>query len=139
MDALKTIGEAADATGLTEDTLRYYEKIGVLFDVDRTSSGHRRYSDATISWLGLVVRLRSTGMALETIQRYAELARQGHATISQRRDILTAHKVEIEREAERLADLGRVLTEKIAKYDQAVALGFDALAPCEPLALDRAP
>jgi hypothetical protein len=49
MDATVTIGEAADATGLTEDTLRYYERIGIVGEVERTASGHRRYSDQTLA------------------------------------------------------------------------------------------
>ncbi len=134
MEAMKTIGEAADVTGLSEDTLRYYERIGILWDIERNTSGHRRYSDNALMWLGLVVRLRSTGMPLETIQRYAELMQQGEATIPQRRDILAEHKDQIEREALRLADLVRLLQGKVDKYDTAIRLGANLPAgPCETL------
>jgi MerR family transcriptional regulator, aldehyde-responsive regulator len=132
METLKTISEASDATGLSEDTLRYYERIGILWDVERNASGHRRYSDMTLGWLGLVVRLRATGMSLETIQRYAELMRQGASTILLRRGILAEHKAQIEREAERLSDLSRLLQGKIDKYDAALTIGAEIPnAPCE--------
>jgi DNA-binding transcriptional MerR regulator len=131
MDATVTIREAADATGLTEDTLRYYERIGIVGEVERTASGHRRYSDQTLAWLGLVVRLRATGMPLETIQRYSELYRQGPATIAERREILATHQREIAREVERLSELSTMLDMKIARYDAVVATGIVAQAPCE--------
>lgn len=132
--AMKTISEAADVTGLSEDTLRYYERIGILWDIDRNTSGHRRYSDMALNWLGLVVRLRSTGMPLETIQRYAELMQQGDVTIPLRRDILAEHKAQIEREAQRLFELTRLLEGKIDKYDTAMRLGANLPAgPCETL------
>ena len=134
MDTLKTIGEAADATGLSEDTLRYYERIGIIWDVERNSSGHRRYSDMALGWLGLVVRLRATGMSLETIQRYAELMREGPSTISLRRNILAEHMEQIQHEAARLSDLARLLQGKIDKYDVALAMGAELpAAPCERL------
>ena len=56
-----TIAEAADETGLTPDTLRYYEKGGLMLrEVPRGSSGHRRYEDADLSWIRLISKLRST-------------------------------------------------------------------------------
>jgi DNA-binding transcriptional MerR regulator len=131
MEPPVTISEASAATGLSEQTLRYYERIGIVSDVDRTSSGHRRYSDTTLAWLGFVVRLRSTGMPLEAIQRYAELLRTGPSTIPERRDILARHQAEIAREATRLSELGAMLQKKIEGYDAAVASGITVAALCE--------
>ena len=56
-----SIGQAAQATGLTEDTLRYYERLGLLLDVRRADSGHRRYNEDELAWIGFVQRLRGTG------------------------------------------------------------------------------
>ena len=54
-----SIAEAADATGLTTHTLRYYERDGLLLDaVDRASSGHRRYSEDDVGWIRMITRLR---------------------------------------------------------------------------------
>jgi DNA-binding transcriptional MerR regulator len=88
-----TIAEAAERTGLTPDTLRYYEKDGLLVHpVGRVSSGHRRYSEDDVGWIVLVTRLRSTGMPIRDVRRYADLVRQGDGTELARLDLLRAHR-----------------------------------------------
>ena len=64
-----SIGEAAKASGLSEDKLRYYERIGLTPFVERASSGHRRYSPDDMQWLAFVTNMRKTGMSIETLQR----------------------------------------------------------------------
>ena len=60
-----TIAEAAVRSGLTRDTLRYYEKDGLMLaPVDRSATGHRRYSERDLTWIELVTRLRATGMPI---------------------------------------------------------------------------
>lgn len=90
-----SISQAAQTTGLTEDTLRYYERIGLLLNVERASSGHRRYSEDELMWIGFVQRLRGTGMSLERIQTYVELWRQGEHTAPERKALLEAHAAEV--------------------------------------------
>ena len=72
-----TIADAARASGLSVHTLRYYERAGLIGDVDRASSGHRRYSEADMAWLEAIRCLRATGMPIARIRRYAELVRTG--------------------------------------------------------------
>ncbi|GAA2717572.1 MerR family transcriptional regulator [Micromonospora olivasterospora] len=64
--------EAARRSGFSLDTLRYYEKIGLLSDVARTSGGRRVFTDEDLSWLGLFRCLRDTGMPIAEMCRYAE-------------------------------------------------------------------
>jgi len=88
-----TIAEAADETGLTPDTLRYYEKGGLMLrGVPRGSSGHRRYEDADLSWIRLITKLRSTGMPIRDVRRYADLVRAGDGNEQDRLDLLRAHR-----------------------------------------------
>lgn len=88
-----TIAEAAAATGLTPHTLRYYERDGLLLDdVERASSGHRRYTERDLAWLHLLTRLRSTGMPIREIRAYADLVRQGDGTEPERLAMLQAHR-----------------------------------------------
>lgn len=91
-----SIGQAAQATGLTDDTLRYYERLGLMPEVSRANSGHRRYSEDDIRWLEFLLRLRGTGMSLEHIQTYVALWRQGDHTVSERKALLEAHAAGIE-------------------------------------------
>ena len=88
-----TIAEAADETGLTPDTLRYYEKGGLMLrGVPRGSSGHRRYENADLSWIRLITKLRSTGMPIRDVRRYADLVRAGDGNEQDRLDLLRAHR-----------------------------------------------
>ena len=89
----QTIAEAADETGLTPDTLRYYEKGGLLLrEVPRGTSGHRRYAEADLSWIRLITKLRSTGMPIRDVRRYADLVRAGDGNEQERLDLLQAHR-----------------------------------------------
>lgn len=88
-----TIGRAAALTGLTADTLRYYERDGLLLGpVARSSTGHRRYSDRDLEWILLVTRLRATGMPIRDVRRYAALVRSGSGNEEARLQLLLAHR-----------------------------------------------
>jgi DNA-binding transcriptional MerR regulator len=88
-----TIAEVAERTGLTPDTLRYYEKDGLMVHpVARDVSGHRRYADNDLDWIVMVTRLRSTGLPIRDVRRYAELVRQGEGTDLARIELLRAHR-----------------------------------------------
>ena len=74
-DAL-SISDAAEATGLSTHTLRYYERAGLMLDrVERAPSSHRRYTEAEIRWVTLLTKLRATGMPIRRIREYADLVR----------------------------------------------------------------
>ena len=64
-----TIAEAAERTGLTTHTLRYYERDGLMLGaVDRSASGHRRYTERDLAWIEMITRLRSTGMPIREVR-----------------------------------------------------------------------
>src|SRR5947207_13092832 len=89
MTMTRTIQRAAAETGVSRDTLRYYEKIGILPGIGRSESGHRRFTDDDMGWLKLVQCLRATGMPIEDLHAHAELVPQGHSTAADR---LTLHE-----------------------------------------------
>jgi DNA-binding transcriptional MerR regulator len=86
-----TTRAAAEKCGLTQHTLRWYERIGLLDRIDRTADGRRRFSDADLDWLLLLSRLRATGMPVRDMQRYAELVRSG-AGEQERLELLQRHR-----------------------------------------------
>ncbi len=111
-----TIQETAERTGLTAHTLRYYERIGLVWEVCRDTSGHRRYTEEDVSWIVLLTRLRATGMRVRDMLRYAELARKGPQTFGARCDLLEEQRTRVvARIAELQADLD-LLNYKIAAY-----------------------
>jgi len=78
--------------GLSAHTLRYYEKIGLIKNIQRNTSGHRSYTKKEVDWVGFIVRLKETGMALENILQYAELREVGVMTVFERQQLLERHK-----------------------------------------------
>lgn len=107
----------SERTSLTPHTLRYYEKLGLLTNISRNTSGHRAYSQADVEWVNFIKRLKETGMPLEQILQYAHLRDEGDTTFEQRRVLLQKHrdalKIRIENELEHL----RMLDLKIDYYD----------------------
>jgi DNA-binding transcriptional MerR regulator len=113
-----TIAQAAERSGLSAHTLRYYERIGLIHPVERGSNGHRRYGRDDMEWLDLLLKLRTTGMPMRQMVEYAELVRQGPRTAARRRAMLERHRAAI---AERMAELQEttaVLDRKIAMYQE---------------------
>jgi DNA-binding transcriptional MerR regulator len=122
-----TIGEAARESGLSEDTLRWYERIGLTPRIERSASGHRRYRRADLGWLAFVSRLRATGMSIEVLQRYSELARAGPKTSPERRAILADHSARIAARIDELHNALAIVRWKMTRYDEFLAA--DAVAP----------
>lgn len=90
------IAEAAERTGLSADTLRYYERDGLLLrPVGRSASGQRRYTAEDLRWIEMVTRLRATGMPIRDVRRYAALVREGDGNEAERLDLLRLHRQEV--------------------------------------------
>ena len=88
-----SISDAAELTGLSTHTLRYYERAGLMLDaVERAPSSHRRYTDAEIRWVTLLTRLRATGMPIRRMREYADLVRAGDGNEAERLALLVAHR-----------------------------------------------
>ena len=86
------IAEAAEASGLSAHTLRYYERAGLLEPVRRNGSGHRRYRAADLQLIAFLSKLRATGMPIREVRRYADLMKAGEATNEERLALLEAHR-----------------------------------------------
>lgn len=122
-----TIADAADRTGLSIDTLRYYERDGLLLRaVPRSASGQRRYEDADLRWIELLTRLRSTGMPIRDVRRYADLVRRGTGTEADRLDLLRAHRAAVLQQLAELTEHLGAIDRKIGIYEQTlISSGVD--------------
>ncbi|MEV6582418.1 MerR family transcriptional regulator [Streptomyces sp. NPDC051582] len=118
-----TISEVEARTGLTQHTLRWYERIGLMPHVDRSHSGQRRFSDKDLHWLGFVGKLRATGMSVADMVRYAELVREGEHTVEQRRELLEQTRREVRARITELNDALAVLDFKIDMYAKGTTAG----------------
>ncbi len=115
-----SIAEAAEASGLSAYTLRYYEQIGLIAPIGRRS-GARRYSDADMRWLDFLVRLRATGMSMRDMQRYAQLLRIGNssaASLAERQVLLEEHAARLEAEIRAQRETLAYIRKKIRLYEE---------------------
>lgn len=116
-----TIDEAAQRTGVSAYTLRYYERIGLLEPVGRASSGHRRYTGNDLGGVQFLTLLRQTGMPIRDMRRFVDLTRAGDQTVRQRVAVLEAHRDAL---AAQLALLNRhfaAIERKISVYQSLLA------------------
>ena len=111
-----SIQQFAARTGLSADTLRYYEKIGLLRHVARDASGFRVYGPRDLEWVAFVLRLKDTGMPLEDITRYADLREQGATTLAARQALLEAHAARLQARLQRDQEHLDALQAKIELY-----------------------
>jgi DNA-binding transcriptional MerR regulator len=114
-------GQAAEQSGFSLDTLRYYERIGLLDDIGRAPSGHRRFREEDLEWLGVLRCLRDTGMPIAQMRRYAELARCGELTMAERLALLVEHDDQVRHRIAALQAERAHLQEKIDWYRSQVA------------------
>ena len=112
------IGEASKITELSRDTLRYYEKIGLIRQLEKDNSGRKKYSEGDIAWIEFLKRLKTTRMSLKDIGRYAELRYAGDQTSGERKKLLSKQLEKIIEEMERLTETKEILVEKIKVYNE---------------------
>lgn len=110
-----TIGEISKKTNLSESTLRYYEKKG-LIRVSRDKNGRRSYKENDIEWIKFICRLKETGMLLKDIQRYSELRYSGDSTIPERLKMLQSHRQYVLEQKRKWGEYLQNLDSKIKHY-----------------------
>lgn len=115
------IAEVVDKFGISADTLRYYERVGLLRPVHRTKSGIRDYSDEDCSRISFVKCMRGAGVSIEALVEYMRLMDQGDETLAARKAILVEQREAAREQIARIqAGLDR-LDYKIANYDELIA------------------
>lgn len=114
------IQQAAQEVGISAHTLRYYERIGLITDVPRDPAGHRRYDEDRLRWLDFLTKLRSTGMPIQGMLRYAELMRAGGDTVPARTTMLEEHRDALKARIDELNAHLAVIETKIGNYKTGV-------------------
>ena len=118
-----TIKEVSQKYNISSDTLRYYERVGMIPPVTRTAGGIRDYGESDLGWVELALCMRGAGLPVEAMIEYVKLCQQGDSTIEARMlllkeqmETLLEHKAQIESTIKRL-DF------KISRYEEAVKTG----------------
>lgn len=128
-----SIAEAARRSGLSIDTLRYYERIKLVDPPARDAAGRRDYSDPDLAWLEFLTKLRLTGMPIKRMREYAALRNHGVVSAGRRKAILVEQRQSV---AERIAELQtclEILDYKITNYAQVERKLLDAEPTVEEL------
>ena len=118
-----TPAQMTEKTGVNIDTLRYYEREGLINTVERTASGHRRYSADDVLWIEVLRCLRETGMSIDQLRTYCDLGAQGDHTQPERLQLLLAHRQQVLDEIARMHDSLKLVDHKIEFYQQALGNG----------------
>jgi DNA-binding transcriptional MerR regulator len=111
------IGELASRTGRSVHAIRWYEAQGLIPGVVRDAGGRRRYDVRHLEWLGLMERLRKTGMSIADMREYTKLVKQGRATLKERQTMLAAHRERVKRTISEWHEALALLDRKIGFYD----------------------
>jgi DNA-binding transcriptional MerR regulator len=119
-----SIAEAAQRTGVSVHTLRYYERAGlVVTSIDRTAGGRRRYHRLDLQWIDVCTRLRATGMPIKAIRRYAQLVAAGPGNEPERLALMEAHRADVMARLGELQENLKLIDHKIDVYRGRVAAG----------------
>ena len=114
------ISHVSEQWGIPVDTLRYYERIGLLPAVNRSDSGIRDYSELDLRRVEFIKCMRNAGLPIEVLSRYMDLVQQGDSTIETRKDILIRQRGQL---AARMAEMQKtldLLNHKIEVYEQQI-------------------
>ena len=113
-----TIAEVSKEYDITADTLRYYERIGLIPPVTRSPSGNRDYGQEDLNWVMFIKCMRKAGLSIEALIEYVSLFRQGESTVAARKALLIEERVSL---AARIADMQETMSyldNKIDHYDE---------------------
>lgn len=116
-----TIKEVSEKYQITQDTLRYYERVGMIPRVTRAPSGHRDYQAGDLGWVELAKCLRSAGLTVEAIVDYVRLCQQGEGTEAARLELLRQQRIALEKQRQQVEEAMSRLEQKIARYEQLLA------------------
>ena len=112
------ISEVSEKYELSADTLRYYERVGLIPPVNRTDSGIRDYNDLDLRRVEFIKCMRSAGLPVEVLVEYVGLVQQGDVTAKERRQILIGQREELLDKIESLEKVLGILDHKIEVYDE---------------------
>ena len=143
---LHTIKEAAELTGLTPVTLRYYDREGLLPFMRRSGAGYRMFSDDDIAMLRVIECLKKTGMPIKDIRQFCEWAQAGDSSLRERHEMFVERKHVVEAQMAELQETLDFINHKCWYYETALEAGTEKIhlkggtggvvsdgdLPCEP-------
>lgn len=118
-----TIKEVSERFGVSTDTLRYYERIGLIPQIARTAGGIRDYNESDISWVEHTICMRNAGVPIEALIEYIRLFQMGDATFEARCQLLKEQYEQLDEQKKQIENTMERLQYKISKYENAIKTG----------------
>ena len=118
-----TIKEVSEQYEISQDTLRYYERVGMIPPVTRTAGGIRNYGAEDLRWVELAKCMRSAGLPVEAMIEYVRLFQEGDSTIPARLQLLTDQREILLEQRRQIDETLNRLNYKISRYEEAVQTG----------------
>lgn len=116
-----TISEVSKKYELSADTLRYYERIGLIPPVGRNKSGIRSFTEKDCEWVNFIKCMRSAGLSIETLIEYVAMFQQGNSTIKARKELLIEQRNQLAKRMEEMQKTLERLNFKIDRYEEGLA------------------
>ncbi|WP_424768218.1 MerR family transcriptional regulator [Paenibacillus sp. sgz302251] len=114
------IAKVSEEYDLSQDTLRYYERIGLIPRVNRNKSGIRDYTEEDCRWVEYIKCMRGVGLPVETLIKYVELFQQGDETMDARKKLLVEQRNQLANKMEEMKKVLERMDDKIARYEQTI-------------------
>lgn len=115
-----TISEVSKKYGLSVDTLRYYEKAGLIPPVNRKENGIRDYTETDCGWVEFIKCMREAGLPIEVLTQYIALYAKGNRTLQQRKNLLITERDRLKERIEQMQQTLKRLNYKISVYEQRI-------------------
>lgn len=117
------ISEVSEKYNLTQDTLRYYERVGLIPKVPRMKNGIRNYDEESCGWIEFIKCMRSAGLPIEALIDYVELSKEGNSSITARKQILVEERENLMGRIKEMTETLERLNYKISVYEEAEKTG----------------
>lgn len=114
------IAEVSEKYGLSQDTLRYYERVGLIPRVNRNKNGIRDYTEEDCRWVEYIKCMRGVGLPVEILMEYVGLFQQGDETVGARKELLIEQRKQLAVKMEEMKKVMDRLDDKIEHYDQTI-------------------
>lgn len=118
-----TIKEVSEKFGISQDTLRYYERVGMIPHITRTAGGIRNYQESDLGWVEMALCMRSAGLPIEAMIEYVRLFQEGDETIPARLQLLLDQREALIEQKAQIDSTLKRLNYKISRYERAVETG----------------
>ncbi len=115
-----TITEVSKKFNLSQDTLRYYERIGLIPGIARNKSGIRDYTEEDCRWIEFIKCMRNAGLPIEVLIEYVSMFQKGDSTVDARKELLIEQRDQLAAKTEEMRKTLERLNYKIERYEQAI-------------------